>query len=63
MRVRVDRAVCQGHALCAGISPDVFTLDDDGYCDVGETDVPEGMEESARRGMQSCPERAITILG
>ncbi len=62
MRIRVDPAVCQGHALCASAAPELFTLDDEGYSNVGEVDVPAGSEDLARRGMQTCPERAITIL-
>jgi ferredoxin len=54
--------MCQGHALCAGVAPDLFTLDDEGYSNVDETEVAAGLEALARRGMQTCPERAISIL-
>ena len=62
MRITVDRSMCQGHALCAGVAPDLYTVDDEGYSNVGELEVPAGLEELAVRGMQSCPERAITIV-
>jgi ferredoxin len=62
MKIRVDPTVCQGHALCAGVAPDLFTLDDEGYSNLDETEVPAGLEELGRRGMQICPERAISIL-
>ena len=61
MKIRVDRSKCSGHALCAATAPDLFTLDDDGYSAVGELDVPSGMEDLARRGRDTCPERAITL--
>ena len=61
MRIRVDRSKCSCHALCATAAPDLYTLDDDGYSNVGELDVPAGMEDLARRGMETCPERAITL--
>jgi ferredoxin len=61
MKISVDRSKCSGHALCAATAPDLYTLDDDGYSNVGEREVPAGMEEVARRGMLACPERAITI--
>ena len=61
MRICVDRSKCSGHALCAATAPDLYTLDDDGYSNVGELDVPAGMEDLARRGMETCPERAITL--
>jgi len=62
MRIHVDRSKCSGHALCAAAAPDLYTLDDDGYSTVDELDVPAGMEEAARRGMLTCPERAITVI-
>jgi ferredoxin len=61
MKIRVDRELCQGHALCFGTAPELFTLDDDGYSNVDVREVPPGMEELARRGVLSCPELAITI--
>jgi ferredoxin len=63
MRIRVDPELCQGHALCNAAAPDLFTLDENGYSDVGVREVPAEMENLARRGMLSCPERAITIEG
>lgn len=62
MKIHVDRSICQGHALCNAAAPDLFTLDDDGYSNVGEVEVPAGMEELARRGVLTCPERAISIV-
>lgn len=61
MKIRVDRKMCQGHALCNAAAPDLFTLDTDGYSDVGVREVPPGMEDAARRGVLTCPEQAITI--
>ncbi len=62
MRITVDRSMCSGHALCFGAAPELYTLDDDGYSNVDELDVPAGMEERARRGMLACPERAISLV-
>ena len=31
MRVHVDRDRCEGNAVCVGIAPDLFDLDDDDY--------------------------------
>ena len=40
MKIKVDRKVCSGHALCAAKAPDVYTLDDDGYCNADGKTVP-----------------------
>ena len=61
MKVIVDGAKCQGHARCAAKAPEVFKLNDDGYNNTGETEVPSGLEEQAKLGASVCPEGAIQI--
>lgn len=61
MRIRVDRSVCAGHALCAAREPLVYVLDAEGYCDSDGVLVPQGLEAQARRGAQLCPEAAISL--
>ncbi len=61
MHIEVDRSKCQGHALCALMSDDYFTLDDIGYIAAASGEVlPEGGDR-ARRGAEACPERVFTI--
>ena len=62
MRVRVERARCQGHARCWAEASAVYMLDADGYSAVHEAEVTPSLEEAARRGAAACPERAITII-
>lgn len=61
MHVTVDRTRCVGHALCAAAAPDVFELDDDGYCATEHVEVSPDLEPQAQEGVLSCPEQAITI--
>lgn len=58
-KVAVDR--CAGHARCAAVAPEVFTLNADGYNDTPEQVVPEALRDKARRGARACPEHVITI--
>jgi len=62
LKMIVDRERCQGHALCAAQSPDVFELDEFGYNSMGEFIVKPGHEEAAREAAAWCPEEAITIV-
>ena len=62
MKVRINKAACVGNARCAAVSEILFPLDEDGYIDVTEVDVPPDMEMLARRGARACPERVITII-
>jgi ferredoxin len=63
VHIRFDRERCAGHAQCAERGPDVFVLDEAGYCDLQpETKVEPGLEEQSRNGARQCPEGAITII-
>ena len=62
MKIKVDRALCAGHAMCAVKGGDMFALDDDGFSTADGTVVPAGQEERARLGAQACPERAIELV-
>ena len=62
MRVSVDNSLCSGHAQCWTLAPDIFTIDDDGYSNIGVgREVPPGREDDARNGVAACPERALRI--
>lgn len=61
MRIKIDAEKCQGNARCWTWAPKLFELNDEGYLDPGDVDVPPGEEENARRAVKSCPERALTL--
>lgn len=61
MIVKVLREKCQGHARCASFAPDIFILDDSGFVLPGDIEVSPGKEQSALRGVKSCPERALEV--
>lgn len=62
MKVTVDKTLCSGHARCNAVDEDLFPLDDLGYVELDDPEVPDGREGLARRGADACPERALTIL-
>ena len=61
MRVVVDMSQCESNALCMGVAPDIFELDDDDNLTV-LNDTPD---ESARgrilEAVRVCPKQAISI--
>jgi ferredoxin len=61
MKVSVDPELCQGHARCWDICPEVFDLDDEGSAFVAVAEVPPALEDKARQAARNCPERAITV--
>jgi ferredoxin len=63
MRVRIDKALCQGHGRCYDLAPEVFGEDEDGYGTVlGDGRVPPGHAEDAELAVANCPEQAVVAL-
>ncbi|CAO5154311.1 ferredoxin [Frankia sp. AiPs1] len=61
MKALVDPDLCQGHARCWEICPEVFSLDDEGHGFVAVPDVEPGHEEKVKEAADNCPERAIVL--
>ena len=61
MRVTLDNSRCAGHAMCNAAGPDVYDLDDSGYCLLHSDVVAPGLEEQALAGAAACPEQALTV--
>lgn len=62
MKVQVDRDLCQGHARCNMIAPDIFHQDEEGFSYTDDEEVPAEAEERVRKAVLNCPESAIRIL-
>ena len=63
MRISIDHEACTGHGRCYALAPELFEADDEGYGQVADASgaVPPGLEDAARRAVNNCPERAITL--
>ena len=59
MRVIVDHDRCEGNAVCLGIAPDIFDLDDEDYAVVKTDPVPADQEASAEQAILECPRAAL----
>lgn len=60
MKAFVDENVCIGCELCAGICPEVFSMDDGISVAITE-EIASDDEIAANDAMDSCPVNAITI--
>jgi ferredoxin len=61
MKVHVDLDECEANAICVGIQPAVFHLDDDDVLHILVDEVPAGMEDDVRQAVNRCPKRALFI--
>ncbi len=62
MKVVVDMNTCEENAVCMGIAPEVFDVQDDGLHvlqDSPAEDLRDKVEDAARQ----CPVQAITVQG
>jgi len=59
VRVEVDRDRCEGNAVCVGIAPDLFDLDDEDYAVVKQDPVEADQEDLAEQSIAECPRAAF----
>jgi ferredoxin len=62
MRIHVSQVECAGHGQCALVNEALFPLDDDGFSAVDDAEVLPALADDARRGVEACPSRAISLL-
>ncbi len=63
MRVLVNLALCQGHARCEDLCPEVFATDAvEGKCVISEPEFPPELEAKVRLAVRNCPEGALRLV-
>ncbi len=60
MRVVVDPDRCEGNAICVGIAPEMFELDDQEYAVVTADPIPVDQESLAEQAIAECPRAALS---
>jgi len=61
MKVTVDPLVCEANAICVGILPEVFELDDEDNLSILQPEVSAEREAKVRQAVRSCPKAALSI--
>ncbi|MGI5492289.1 ferredoxin [Microtetraspora malaysiensis] len=61
MKVKVDELVCEANAVCTGLAPEVFELDDDDRLHVVLPEPPAEMLARVRHAVRSCPKAALSL--
>ena len=60
--LRIDPGLCQGHATCFLLAPDLFEVDDEGRGSVARSDVKSDDDAAqALVAVDRCPEGAISL--
>ena len=61
VRVVVDRDSCEANAVCAGLVPEVFEVDDEDQLHIQVAEVPPHLADGVRLAVRSCPKAALHI--
>jgi ferredoxin len=62
MKVTVDPDSCEANAVCVGIIPEVFDLDDDDNLHILQAEVTPENEDRVRQAVASCPKAALKLV-
>jgi ferredoxin len=61
VKVEVDRDSCEANAVCAGLVPEVFEVDEEDVLHILVADVPAELADAVRHAVRSCPKAALRI--
>lgn len=62
MRVVANLSLCQGHARCEDLCPEVFATDAiEGKVVIERPEFPAELEDKVRLAVRNCPEGALRI--
>ena len=61
MRVTVDADLCEANAVCAGLAPEVFSVDESDELTILVTDVRPELADRVRQAVRSCPKTALLL--
>lgn len=61
-KVVVDLGLCEANAICMGINPDVFHLDDDEVLHILKPDITPETERDVTEAVRRCPRQALSIV-
>lgn len=57
----VDTDGCEANAVCVGIAPELFALDDEDRLQIADSHPQHDMLERARQAVAGCPKRALLL--
>lgn len=60
-RVHIDPQLCEGHALCAEVAPEVFDVGPDDQATAVQSP-DESLREQVEGAVAACPRQAISVI-
>jgi ferredoxin len=60
-QIVVDRGECEANAVCEGILPEVFRVNDDDELEILNEHPPADLLEKVQEAVDMCPKRALFL--
>jgi ferredoxin len=61
MELRVDRDLCEANAVCCGLAPAVFELDDDEQLVINQPFADDQFDR-VQKAVERCPKNALELI-
>ncbi|MEB3030160.1 ferredoxin [[Mycobacterium] nativiensis] len=61
-KVVVDYGLCEANAICMGINPEIFDLDDEDQLHILAPDVTPQTQRDISEAVRRCPRQALSIV-
>ncbi len=62
LRIELDEVLCQGHGVCEGEAPDVFSLSKKGELTILQPNPDESLRPQVEVAVKYCPTHALLIF-
>jgi ferredoxin len=61
MKVVVDWDLCEANAVCMGVAPEIFRVEEDDTLTILQEHPPADMRAKVEEAVRLCPKQAISI--
>jgi len=61
MEITVDRDLCEANAVCCGLAPTVFELDDDENLVIKVPHPSDEVRPQVQKAIERCPKNALEL--
>ncbi len=62
MKIVVDWDLCEANAVCMGVAPEIFRVEEDDTLTILQEQPAEGMRAKVEEAVRLCPKQAISIV-
>ena len=62
MRIEVDWDRCEGNAVCQGVAPEVFEVDEKDYLHLLMEEIPAELVDRVQQAVRGCPKAALKLV-